>query len=216
MPLALAAPACYTREPGKQTASGYIHCAANEVGMDKTKLIAGLLTAVCGIGILLHPGATEGIIVFVLGLGTVISGVYDLLYIHRMLADSVPRRIALIRSIVSIVVGAIAIFFPLQTADTMLTIYFFMMGIYLLLFAIAQLYIGTVVRKEGRSPRAFWAGAAASFIFASLLFLIPGRFGLILIKFVGILLLAYGIAMVAFAWKNRAIVVHPDSVRDDT
>jgi uncharacterized membrane protein HdeD (DUF308 family) len=73
--------------------------------------IAGLL-GVLGILILIFPAFWIKLIVILLGLGAVGYGIYNFSYIKKLSDDSSYRSAIMIRSLVSIIIGLLAVILP--------------------------------------------------------------------------------------------------------
>ena len=91
--------------------------------------IAGLL-GVLGILILIFPAFWIKLIVILLGLGAVGYGIYNFSYIKKLSDDSSYRSVIMVRSLVSIIIGLLAVILPMTVAETMWTIMIYVLAVY--------------------------------------------------------------------------------------
>ena len=187
--------------------------------MDKTGITFGALVAIIGLIVFVAPEASVKVVVILLGAGAVANGFYNLFRVRLLSQDSVYRSTVLTRSIVSIIVGVLAVFLPFaffSAATAVVRVMLYVLAVYLILSAVAELFFITILNREQIPTRMFATEAASSLLVALVLFLLPANFGLLIIRFLGLALLLMGVCYALYAWKNQSIVISDSDVRDDT
>lgn len=81
--------------------------------MLKTYISTGILSVAIGLLMLFAPEASVSVVVILLGVAAIVNGLYNIVSMRLMLSDPGFRRVVLIRGIVSVIVGLIAISLPL-------------------------------------------------------------------------------------------------------
>src|SRR5574344_1956175 len=157
--------------------------------LDKTNFALGILLAVVGLMILVAPTDSIKIVVILLGAGAFCNGLYNLLKVRLLSEDSDYRRTVLIRGWVSIVVGLLAICLPLVMAKTVVTVMVYVLAIYLILSAAAELYLVYKLHQIRVPSKSFAGEAVGSIIVAVILFLLPANFGIVIVRILGALLI---------------------------
>ena len=89
--------------------------------MRKNNILIGILLAVIGLLMVIIPNQCIKAVVVVLGVGAIANGVYNLLYIRKLVPDISFQRVIISRAMMSIVIGLPAFFLPLIFAKVMLT-----------------------------------------------------------------------------------------------
>ena len=125
----------------------------------------------------------------------------------------------LIKSIVSIVIGLIAVISPFALVKTVASIWkiiSFVLGVYLILFAAAGIYSG--IKYKSENPEDFKKNLTEGIIcvlIAILLFIIPvGAVGLTIVKALGIIGIIFGavLILVEVGIARRTTVVSKEDV----
>lgn len=182
--------------------------------MDKNKIFLGLVTAVLGLLLLITPDAFIKLFVIILGVAAIVDGVFILAVSRNLIVDPHYNMIVLIRGIMSIVIGAVAVFLPLFVARIIWNIMAYMLAGYLLVSCMLQIYTITKLHRNGIMIRQSMIEVMSSLIIALVLLVIPSQFaGHIIIRLLGIALLLIGIGFVAVQWKNRVLVIQPENVQ---
>lgn len=182
--------------------------------MRKAYISTGILSAVIGLLMIFAPEACIRVTVIVLGIAAIVNGLYNAVYVRRLLDDEYFGRVALVRGIASIVVGAAAVALPLALAGAVWTVMLYLLGAYLLLAALAEIYLTAKIRQAGYGTAYYWGEIALSIILAAILFAMPASIGIMLVRVLGALLIVFGAGFVVWEWRNRPLVIEPDSVSD--
>ena len=184
--------------------------------MRKTDFTLGVLLAVVALMMIIAPEQCIKVAVIALGIEAVINGIFNLAKGRQLIADKSFQLAVLIRSVTSIVIGLIAIILPLKFAGTMWTIMLYILAAYLLAAAVLQLYTVAKLRDTNIERRLYMIEVIVSFIGAIILFIIPQKIGLVLVRLLGVVLLIVSAGYLLFEWHNRPIVVDDVEVVDDT
>lgn len=182
--------------------------------MRKTYLGIGILSVVVGLLMLFAPDAWTKVVVVILGAAAVVSGVFNLLHVRTIIADTGYRRAVIVRGAISILVGLIAIILPLALAATVWTVMLYVLAAYLLVSAGLEVYAAAKLKSRGINARPYYGEIAASVVLAVVLFLVPAQLGLVLIRICGVLLVLCGAAVIAWEARNRGPAAPSASVSD--
>jgi len=171
--------------------------------MKKTYLGIAILTIIVGLLMLFAPEAWTKVIVILLGATAILNGIYNLYYVRTIISDANYRKVIIIRGILSIVIGILAIILPLAIAATIWNIMLYILGAYLLISAGLEIYATMKLKNNGIELKPYYGEIIGSIILAIILFLIPITLGLILIRICGAILILFGIGVIIWEWKNR-------------
>ncbi len=183
-----------------------------------TNIVLGIVLAVAGIILLAAPEASVRIVIVLLGAGAVVNGVYSILRVRPLSEDDQFKLAALIRGIVSIVIGLLACFLPLvlfSAAQTVVRVMLYLFGVYLIFSAIAEFFLVYKLHEVNVPAKSFAGEAVVSIIVAIILFMIPANFGLVIVRIFGIVMIVCGAVFALYSYRNRMYIIEPDSVSDE-
>lgn len=92
--------------------------------MSKSYLGMGLLSMVAGFFMVFSPDSWTKIVVILLGLAAIVNGFFNLFYVRRIFDDTYFRRSVIIRGLLSLVVGLVAVILPLALAAAVWRFFF--------------------------------------------------------------------------------------------
>lgn len=171
--------------------------------------IAGLL-GVLGILILIFPAFWIKLIVILLGLGAVGYGIYNFSYIKKLSDDSSYRSVIMVRSLVSIIIGLLAVILPMTVAETMWTIMIYVLAVYLVCSACLGFYGMYVLRNSDVELKNYLLENFILLAIAVFLFLVPAQLGIALVRILGLAVIAVGVFFGVSEWlinkKGKEIV----------
>ncbi|AEE17573.1 DUF308 domain-containing protein [Treponema brennaborense] len=183
--------------------------------MRKTYIGLGILTIVIGLLMLLSPNSWIAVMVIILGSAAILNGVFNLFYLRSIIDDPYYRNAIIIRGILSIIVGLLAIILPLAIAGFVWTVMTYTLAVYLLVSAGIEIYAALKMKAAGIPVKPYYSEIVVSVILAIVLFIIsPSTLGTTLIRICGVLLILTGIGVIFWEWKNRNYVINPDSVEN--
>ena len=182
--------------------------------MRKTIIVMGLLTAVIGLMMIFAPEAVVKTAVIILGVAAILNGAYNIIYVRKAIDDKNFSRIIIIRGILGIITGLIAVILPLALAEAVWTAMVYMLAIYLLLSAALEVYGTLKLRSANVNTKMYVAEITVSIVLAFVLFIVPAQVGLILIRIIGIGACIAGIGLIIWERTNRTTVIYAEKIDD--
>lgn len=184
--------------------------------MDMFNFVIGIIIAVVGVLMEISPSACLAVIVVLLGIGAVAFGVFDLIKVRILSENSIFRKASLIQGIVSIVIGTLAVALPLATANAAIKIVLYILGIYFVVCAASEIFLIMKLNEEDIKMKGMSFQSVMMLILGILMFILPSQaVAAFILRIVGIFLIIGGAGYAVYCWKHKAIVVEPDSVRDE-
>lgn len=187
--------------------------------MKKNSLLIGILLFVIGLLMLIKPAGCIKAVVIILGIEAVANGIYQLIYERKLFPDTTFQYSILIRSMLSIVVGLLAISLPLAFAAGIIKLIAYLLGIYFVIVAVLLFYSIGKLRGSNVERKPFVVEALISLVGAVVMFFIQGLVsldsGCTIIRICGLLVLLLGVLFVFVHMKNRPLVQEPVEVVDD-
>jgi uncharacterized membrane protein HdeD (DUF308 family) len=168
--------------------------------LNTTVVIAAILS-ILGIYMMFQGDSFAKAFVALLGLGMVITGVNSLISMRIYTLGPRNRGTLIIKGIVNIAVGVLVIVLSLSTKDFSTHILLYILAVQLLLSAFISLFQAFFLRKGNVSVAPLLSEALFSVVLAVLFFAFPTQIGGLLLKLVGVVVLASGLAM--FVWSMR-------------
>lgn len=167
--------------------------------MKRWYLFSGILAALLGLLIIIFPAFWIKLVVIIIGLAAIAYGIYSIKFTKEISEELSYRRTILIKSIVSIVAGLMAVLFPLAIGGAAWTAMIWVLIIYLLLSAAAGFYAAALLKDSGVERKRYIIENLLLLATAVILILIsPRALGNAIIRLIGIIVLAGGIALVIF------------------
>lgn len=164
--------------------------------------------SVLGLLILIFPTFWINLVVFVVGLGAIAYGLYNLIVTRRIFQDSIYETVILVKSIFSIVIGTLSVIIPLAVADTMWKAMIYLLIVYLILAAIIGFYSVSLLKSTEIDRKHFvFENLSLLLLAAVLIVILPEKLGIFIVRLIGVAAFAVGIFMITlqfFAQKNVA------------
>lgn len=160
--------------------------------MQKTNFITGLVLVSVGFLLLIIPNQIVKAVVIVLGAEAIVNGVFSFLTVRQLVADESFRFPILIRSVISVVVGLLAVFLPLAVAGVMWTVMLYVLGVYLLFAAVMELFAMAKLRDTDINRKQFVFEAIVSIFVAVILFILPRQIGAAILRIFGAVIFVIG------------------------
>ncbi len=186
--------------------------------MKRWYLFSGILAALLGLLVIIFPSFWIKLVVVMIGLTAIGYGIYSLKFTKVLSDDSGYRRTILIKGIVSIIAGAMAVLFPLAIGGAAWTAMIWVLIIYLLISAAAGFYAAALLKDSGVERKRYIIENLLLLAVAVLLILIsPRSLGNAIIRLIGIVVLVGGVALILFDIFSNRNVVKADvvEVKDD-
>ena len=166
-------------------------------------VIRGLIVVLAGGFITFFRDDFIRLLTIAIGGWMVLAGLYALFTAFTVKNDQQRKNISLIRSLLNIVIGALAITMPFVVAETWWRILLFIVAFQLCIAAVLEIMIGFRMRSAGLPAGSAFTGAAITIAIALLLFLAPDFLGATLVTGIGIIILILGLGMIAFGIRLR-------------
>ena len=167
--------------------------------MKRWYLFSGILAALLGLLVIIFPAFWIKLVVVILGLAAIAYGIYSL-KITKVISDELNyRRTILIKSIVSIVAGLMAVLFPLAIGGAAWSAMIWLLIFYLLISAAAGFYAAALLKDSGVERKRYIIENLLLLAAAVVLILIsPRSLGNAIIRLIGIVVLVAGLALILF------------------
>ena len=167
--------------------------------MKRWYLFSGILAALLGLLVIIFPAFWIKLVVVILGLAAIAYGIYSL-KITKVISDELNyRRTILIKSIVSIVAGLMAVLFPLAIGGAAWTAMIWLLIFYLLISAATGFYAAALLKDSGVERKRYIIENLLLLAAAVVLILIsPRSLGNAIIRLIGIVVLVAGLALILF------------------
>lgn len=185
--------------------------------MKKLDWLFGALIALLGLLLVIMPKFWICAIVILLGLGAIAYGIYNLTVTRKILDDSKYKTSMLIKSIASIVIGVVAILFPMAFGNTVWTAMVYVLAFYMIAAAVIGFYSVTLLKKGGIAPKKYTLENLALLAIAIVLFLIsPNKLGLAIVRIIGVIVIVIGVVLALLGVKSaREVIVVNAEVKDE-
>ena len=152
-----------------------------------------------GILVIIFPAFWIKLVVVIIGLASIGYGIYSLKVTKVISDDYSYRRTILIKSIVSIIAGVMAVLFPLAIGGAAWTAMIVMLIIYLILSAASGFYAAALIKDSGVERKRYIIENLLLLAVAVVLILIsPRSLGNAIIRLIGIIVLIAGLALILF------------------
>ena len=181
--------------------------------MKRWYLFSGILAALLGLLVIIFPSFWIKLVVVMIGLAAIGYGIYSLKFTKAISDDSSYRRTILIKSIVSIIAGVMAVLFPLAIGGAAWTAMIWVLIFYLLLSAAAGFYAAALLKDSGVERKRYIIENLLLLAVAVVLILIsPRSLGNAIIRLIGIVVLVAGVALILFDVFSTRNIVKADVV----
>ena len=167
--------------------------------MKRWYLFSGILAALLGLLIIIFPAFWIKLVVVIIGLAAIVYGVYCLRFTKVISEDISYRRTILIKGIVSIIAGLMAVLFPLAIGGAAWTAMIWLLIIYLFASAAFGFYAAALLKDSGLERKPYIIENLLLLAIAFLLILIsPRTLGNAIIRLIGIIVLVAGLILIIF------------------
>lgn len=164
--------------------------------MKQSNWIVGGIAVLLGLLIIIFPAFWVKVVVILLGLGSIAYGIYSFKVTKGLFEDTTYERVLLIKSIVSVVIGILAVVLPLAVANAMWTIMVYILAVYLLVASVLGFYSVSLLKDSGIERKRFVFENLGLLLGAIVLFIIPARnLGTFIIRLIGVAALVIGIVL---------------------
>ena len=166
-----------------------------------------------GLLILIFPAFWINLVVFIVGLGAVAYGLYNLLVTKRVFQDSMYETVILVKSVFSIVIGAISVILPLAVADAMWKTMIYVLIVYLLLAAIIGFYSVSLLKSTEIDRKRFvFENLSLLLLAVALIIISPEKLGIFIVRLIGLAAFLVGIFMITISFMSQKNVINAEVV----
>lgn len=179
-----------------------------------SRLILGALCAVIGLLALINPQASIQAMVIITGIASIISGVIMISRAKTLCPEPRFSRVIIIRSVIGIVIGLLAIIMPFamfRTLQSVVRVFLYILAVFLFLSAVSEF---AVIIGTGATARPLMGEAVITLGIAILLFLMPWNFGVTLVRIAGALIFCASIIYCVVEWRARSVEVEAVEVTE--
>ena len=183
--------------------------------MKRWYLFSGILAAILGLLVIIFPAFWIRLVVEIIGLSAIVYGIYSLKFTKAISQDTGYRRTILIKSIVSIVAGLMAVLFPLAVGGAAWTAMIWLLIIYLLISAAFGFYAAALLKDSDIDRKRYIIENLFLLAIAVLLVLIsPRALGNAIIRLIGIITLVADVVLIIFdvLSSKKEVIVTDESL----
>lgn len=182
--------------------------------MKKWYLLSGILIFGLGLSFVIFPPFWSKVVVILLALGSIAYGIYNLVYTKKILENTIYEKTILIKSIASILIGFVALIFPLAIGNAVWTAMIIILIIYLIISALLGFYAAALLKNSGIERKRYFLENLVLLAIAVVLILIsPEKLRNAIMRIIGIVFMVggVGIAVYSFLMKDNIEKVESDT-----
>lgn len=172
-------------------------------------MILGILTAIIGFLVAVNPEASLEVIVVLLGVTAIVNSFYSLKSVRILSDDSAFRKTVIVRSLIGLIAGLVAVIFPFAMADIIqrvVKLLLVVLGCYLVVSAILGFVMLSRLSGAPESKKNLLVEIMCSILIAVFLFILPADFGVRIIRILGIVLAVFGALYTLYAFRKKKVV----------
>ena len=185
--------------------------------MKKMDWLFGALIALLGLLLIIMPKFWICAIVILLGLAAIAYGIYSLVVTRKLLDESKYKTSLLIKGITSIVIGVVAILFPMAFGNAIWSAVVYILIIYFVLAAAVGFYSVSLLKNSGIERKKYILENLALLGIAVVLLLIsPNSLGKALVRIIGIIVMIVGVVFAILGVKaSKEVIIVSSEVKDE-
>ena len=175
--------------------------------------------ACLGLLVLIFPSFWINLVVFVVGLGSVAYGLYNLIFTRRIFQDSMYETVILVKAVFCIVIGLISVIIPLAVAEAMWKSMIYVLIVYLLLAAVMGFYSVSLLKSTEIDRKKYIFENLALLVLAAVLIIIsPEKLGIFIIRLIGLALFLFSLLMIAlqFMLEKNTVTAGITDIKDSS
>lgn len=174
-------------------------------------LLAIILLA-AGIFILVRKELFKQVFIMAIGVVAIVFGTVSLASISKYALGKFTRGITLVKGVLSLIIGVLAIVMPLATGEAIWTILIYILAAQMSLSAIITIFDALAIRSKGFPIAPLLWEAFISLLFALILFMFPQSIANLVVTILGLIIIVIGltIGILALTISRRAVRVETD------
>lgn len=171
------------------------------VSTDKWLLLGGILMILLGLVMLIAPDSFIGVFWVIIGIAVILEGFVTLFSVRPEIADPRIRRKLLVRGVLGIAVGLVAVFLPMLAAGVSWTAMLYILAIEMIASAAMEFFVARDLRALGLPARYSIIEALLLLALAVILLMFPLQIGIIFVRIAGVaVIIAGGVGL--YRWKT--------------
>lgn len=182
--------------------------------MKKNAIITCAFLFAIGLLSALAPTFLISALIILIGIEAVVNGLYGFIFVRRLAADNTFQYIIIVRSMISIIVGLLAVFLPLKVGEAVWSVLLVVVGVYLIVGSFMQLFAIGLLRDSDINRKQFIFESLISIAVAIVMFVLLANIKNV-VRIIGGILMLVAIADFVFQWLNRPIIAEKVEVVDD-
>ena len=185
--------------------------------MNKKNIAVGVVLFLLGLLVMIFPLFWIKVAVITLGLAAIAYGIYSLVGTKKLFENSKYEKTILIKSIISIITGLLAVVLPLAIAGIMWNIMIYILVVYMIISAVLGFYSVSLLNDTGIDRKRYIVENSGLLLGAIILLLIPSKsLGPLLIRIIGLGVMIAGIICCLFGvFAGKKIVLKKAKPADD-
>ena len=171
-----------------------------QISRDKWLLFGGILMILLGLAMLVSPVRFIEIFWVLIGLAVILEGFVTLFSVRTEISDLRIRRLLLIRGILGIAVGLVAVFLPLFVGGVVLAVMLYVLAIEMIASAVMEFFVIRDLRALGLPVRDYVVEVILLVALAILLFVFPFQIAALFVRTIGAAIVVVG-CVALYRWK---------------
>ena len=161
--------------------------------------LRGLVAILFGLAALFWPDLILAVLIVLFGAYALVDGVLAVIAAFRFSGRGMRRPLLLIEGVIGILFGLLALFWPDLTALALL----YIIAFWAIVGGIARIVMAIMLRREIENEWSMALSGVLSVILGIVLILLPGAGLLAYTWLIGLFALAFGIALIYYAFRVR-------------
>ncbi|MCA9966615.1 MAG: DUF308 domain-containing protein [Anaerolineales bacterium] len=166
-------------------------------------LVPGVIAILAGAFIFFQTDNFVQLLTITVGFFVLLNGIATVIGAIRSGGDSGRRLLTLLRGVLGIVIGALALTLPFMFAAIAWSVMLTLVAIQLIIAAILEIGVAYRLRGRGAPMSSALVSAVFSILLAVLLLSAPAAVGVATLRFIAIFIILLGIALVVMGWRLR-------------
>lgn len=167
------------------------------------QLLIAILVVIVGIFILARQDLFIQVFIIVLGIVAIITGIGSLATMNRYSFGRFNHATTLVKGVLGIIIGVLAVIMPLATGEAMWTIIIYVLAAQMVISAIVMIIDAFAVHAAGFPAAPLVTEGLVSLVFAVMLFLFPRSVADLLVIILGITVIVVGLTLALVAFMAR-------------
>lgn len=182
--------------------------------MRKTYVGLSILLFLVGLVMIFSPEGWIKACVIIIGFSILLNGFYNIIKMRVLLLNPFFQKAILVRGILSILVGILAILLPLVLAKLVFSVLLYGLAIYLCIASVIQGYALYKIKDAGYSVSPYLYEIVFSIVLALVFVFIPTEVGKSIVRIFGIIVSLGAIGFIVYEWKSKPYIIQAESVED--